>query len=828
MKNCLSTDGISCTSCYKGYYLWGGGCVKCTDENCEDCTYNAITTNSPCSKCRQGYYLNPLTSICISCSGNYNGTYCQLCDYSLDNISNNYNYKCSKCIDGYGVIIGVNSCTFCSLPNCLQCIYDPIKNKYICDNCASGYYLESYGNCSYCGDSHCTTCNKTEFSLTCTACNSGYYLNSSKKCAPCANAGIGCAECSVDENLEPICSKCIDSTYFFNDTTNNCVPCNTLVASCSKCANDISSNSILCFSCNNNYYLQNTTLCTKCQSDLCNTCSGFDFGKSCSVCKSGYYVKNSSCDICSNAVSGCKSCSKDSSNGVICSQCLSAFYLNKTKNCVTCSSFCQNCSDHDHCYSCSNGYYSQINKTGSYCLSSNCDPPISIANKVEKTCELCSDLFDNCSECNTFLVCSRCRTGNFMMLPYLNSCSLCNDSLHQIINGSFCAFVPYVADPITRSVNALTYSSFYSIDCSINQTIYIYGVFFIHYDNYLDNIDFYQDVKSVIDNNISEITSNLSLINRSSTDRYWTTYFAITSNYLGKVMNIMFPEFMNANINYRMYVWCYNKGNSHYPLNITSKVSYLDWIQDDNQGKTIKISFFIELTLNEIQRASLAIYLSDMLGLSKIKRTIIYDVIPDSETQRLRRILADAYYEYFYVKRDFTILPIDNTNNGILAKLKGTDFLKTLNLKASASGFSINNLTYIELNSTFQFVVPNFKSVDFPSILVTDNISASFNISIINTNSMIYVGIVKDVNADTVDWLMLMKGLVKEDKSFDNFQKIYLKVQEVWQWKVNNLEAGSSYVIFIGAINEDEYLSAMKTKVYRVVFKTKLYQKTKN
>ena len=784
-----------------------------------NCKYDASSGDSPCSSCRPGFYLNPLTFQCITCQGNYNGTSCLLCDYNLHPTTNIYQYKCSKCADAYGVILGVDSCTACIMPNCLTCVFDPAFNKSMCTKCASGYYQETDGNCTYCGESQCSSCTKASKSYTCTGCNEGYYLNKTNNCALCSLASKGCSVCEPDADSNPICTKCIDQTYFFNKSTNSCVNCSGLIQNCSKCIPDSNGTNALCFTCNDNYFIQSPSQCSKCQSSLCNYCSAWDFGKSCSNCISGYYVSTEKqCDVCSDLLPNCNICSKDNNEIVSCSYCKSGFFLNKTKICVACSSFCKDCTDIDHCYSCSDGYYSQINKTGQYCMSPLCDPPFSIGNETSKTCQLCSDLYENCSECSSTSNCTKCQSNSSLMLPYMSSCSPCNDDLHILSNETYCAYKPKVADPITRSRSEKTGKSVFTVDCSVNQSMNIYGVCFIHYDSYLNLITF-SDIKNRFDANYT-LYFELISINRTQTDNYWTTYFAISSNHQGKA-NFLLPEFMNADMDYRMYVWCHNNGTTQNPLNIVSDVAYLDWIQEDNKGKTIKFAFYIDNSLSNANRAFLADVLSNLLGLSKFNRQVIYNVIPDSETVRMKRILASAFYEYFYIERDYTIIPIDNSNTALLLKIDGQNFLKDLNAKITSLGFNIQTFSYLELNSTFQMEVPKLKSIDFPKILIVNNSSAAVNISVINTNAMVYVGIVNDVAINDVAWEWFLQGKANENKAFIDFQKVYLLVGEVLQWSKNDLDIGSSYAVFIGATNEDEYMSAMKTNVYRVIFKTK-------
>jgi len=692
----------------------------------------------------------------------------------------------------------------------------------MCNSCDSGYYQETTGVCTFCGDQYCTSCNKSQNSYICNQCVDSYFLDSYNICRSCQLASDGCSVCSLNTTtVKPVCLQCSSQNYNFNSSTNMCVPCSNLINNCSMCTLD-TTNSLICFICNQNFYLQTPQNCTQCQSNLCLTCSGFDSGKSCSLCMKGYYVNSQSlCDVCTKAVPNCQFCNQLSPTAnATCNTCLPGFYLNQNNSCAACGTNCQNCTNATYCNNCFDNYYAQINSTGSYCLSAQCPTPLSLADNTKNTCQLCSDLFFNCSECSSSANCTKCHdTYNTLMLTDFTSCAVCGDNLHVNVN-NYCAYKPMVADPITRSRSSLTGKVEFQFNCTVPQTLTIYGVFFLNYDNYLDNITF-DDVKGKFDNQYN-INYSVSLLNRNLSDRYWTNYFAISTDNTGNT-GFWLSEFMNADVNYRIYVWCYNNGSASQPLSIPSNNYTFDWIQEDNQGQTVKFGFKIESTLTTDQRSSLADILSNMLGLDQLNRNVIYNVIDDQQTARLRRILQQNYYEFFYIERDYTVIPFDNTNMDLLKQIQDPSFLNNINSKTNSLDFQIESFTYTLFNSSFQFVVPVFKSIDFSSILTINFTTAAMNLSIINTNANIYVGIIDDVTIDSIDWAWFVQQKANQNTSFaaGNFQKQYLKVNNIFQWKQTNLVIGKTYALYIGATNEDEFLSSLRTPILRAIFRPK-------
>ena len=140
------------------------------------------------------------------------------------------------------------------MPNCAICTFDPVANKTLCTSCNSGYYKEDYGSCTFCGDSHCLSCNKSGSAYVCNQCQDSYYLDPNNLCQPCTKASDGCSQCSLNATSGlPVCSKCSNQKYLFNTTTALCVGCLSLINNCSMCNFDPNANSTNCFICQQNF-----------------------------------------------------------------------------------------------------------------------------------------------------------------------------------------------------------------------------------------------------------------------------------------------------------------------------------------------------------------------------------------------------------------------------------------------------------------------------------------------------------------------------------------------------------------------------------------------
>ena len=175
----LNTDeeyfyGSCFTSCPSGFFTEGNECIKCPD-NCPDCTSltdcNACYNNNNSDTIEFDYgdsistakYVH-FKANSISLRRNYITSFYNKCSPCLDfcdNCDENPS-NCTTCASGYFNSSGV--CKKCN-DECKECS-GPDRNN--CTRCASGKYVNTYGNCELCG-SNCAECETTYDN--CTECN---------------------------------------------------------------------------------------------------------------------------------------------------------------------------------------------------------------------------------------------------------------------------------------------------------------------------------------------------------------------------------------------------------------------------------------------------------------------------------------------------------------------------------------------------------------------------------------------------------------------------------------------------------------------------------
>ena len=194
---CSSCYGNSynptCTSCYDGYILSGGKCLKnCTigDNNlCKSCNTEPGKIDK-CLECNERYYLprNTNQQSCMSCPNNCKkceGNNCLECDtgyHLVQNENNEYNYyynptyyySCEQCnIEGCNAYKSDSN-----LCICIECNTDP--SERILYNNSTNAFISCYGGCEIGELDKCKSCANT--GGKCAECNNGYSLNSQGKC----------------------------------------------------------------------------------------------------------------------------------------------------------------------------------------------------------------------------------------------------------------------------------------------------------------------------------------------------------------------------------------------------------------------------------------------------------------------------------------------------------------------------------------------------------------------------------------------------------------------------------------------------------------------
>ena len=119
------------------------------------------------------------------------------------------------------------------------------KEQNKCDECLSNeYILFEDGTCGHCYIEHCQKCHYTSdlYTSECDECESGFYIDSSKNCKKCnANFEISngyCSGCKDDpQNYES--GPCWCNSHYTLKDTSTCIEC-----PCACCSNKWKSVSI--------------------------------------------------------------------------------------------------------------------------------------------------------------------------------------------------------------------------------------------------------------------------------------------------------------------------------------------------------------------------------------------------------------------------------------------------------------------------------------------------------------------------------------------------------------------------------------------------------
>lgn len=235
----------STCSCYSGY-----GNSDCS-LNCYNPCRNCQDSNSQCTSCFDGYYLN--TNDCFQCNDN-----CFTCKDSSTN--------CLTCKDGF-ILQPDNTCKKICPLGCSDC-----SSQSICTKCEIGFVL-SYDLCIHC-EPPCASC--TSLPSSCTSCIENYSL-SGKTCT------YDCVENCI--NCEKPCRGCVEGYFLINNLCEKCED------SCKTCITSPGS----CSSCNKGYSLKNSH-CEKVCLPNCKSCD-----EPCLVCEDGYIRSPAGeCEFCKN------------------------------------------------------------------------------------------------------------------------------------------------------------------------------------------------------------------------------------------------------------------------------------------------------------------------------------------------------------------------------------------------------------------------------------------------------------------------------------------------------------------------------------------------
>lgn len=165
---CRACGTTSCSYCVNSYLGANGACTAVTSNTVQYCvSYSSATV---CSACASGYYLTDAKA-CAKLSDNC--------------VAGTSATVCTVCASGY-ILNASNACISGSCPtaNCNWC-----SVAGICSLCNNNYVLNAVGACisTPASVSNCITVVDAT-STTCLICASGYYKNSSGGCTYSANA----------------------------------------------------------------------------------------------------------------------------------------------------------------------------------------------------------------------------------------------------------------------------------------------------------------------------------------------------------------------------------------------------------------------------------------------------------------------------------------------------------------------------------------------------------------------------------------------------------------------------------------------------------------
>ncbi|KAH7928138.1 growth factor receptor domain-containing protein [Leucogyrophana mollusca] len=399
------------------------------------CTCPSGFTGSSCETCASGFFgpkCEACPSGCTSCDDGISGSGRCLAPIVTDPPSS------CNCINGE---CGSNGqCT------CLTG-WTAASNGTACAQCASGFFLDSTGNCEIC-QLGCAQC--ADGTGDCITCKSGFTqdANDRTKCdatTQTTSSGTACPDGSFSngsdcEPCSPLCQTCTGST------SNDCVICGSGSYSFNGSCVQTSSSGVCQGSnliANNNKHECDTCgpKCTSCGISNFNVASTIDQaqctgclpgyvlsqGKCVESCPSGTFLSpqdnltctacDSSCTSCAGSANFCLTCANNllASDGQCVNSCPSNTF-SSSGSCVSC---------HPDCATCSGGSFNQ-------CTSCNKALPVPTSGRCLPTCSQ-SQFFDTtsstCQSCDGS--CSSCSGSG----P--NNCLACSSS-SQVLRGGTC------------------------------------------------------------------------------------------------------------------------------------------------------------------------------------------------------------------------------------------------------------------------------------------------------------------------------------------------------------------------------------------------------
>lgn len=438
VNNCRPENligGVYCTKCENGYYINPSN-NSCTLGNIPFC--NIYTTSTTCEKCSTGYFLSSPTT-CTSYSLNLNckdfkpsENKCETCpenhflnsssmceayrsDLNCKEFSSGEN-KCVSCNDDYWFNASLRSCEKRTAEGCLT--INSLSDN--CIECKSMYFKVIASQVT------CLKQDFVEFCVTyfpskrgCMACDAEHYLDPiGNKCKPKPNGIANCGEYTDTS----ICKVCNEGYYL---SQNICVKVITEIENCMYYSSDG-----VCLTCKNEFFLDVFT--SSCQPVNVQNCLEYISVDICKKCKPNFILKYSdnkiNCEY--SAISGCEIAIGGTIN--TCQKCEAGKALsNNKKSCNTPSVSIPNCQEYftsDKCMVCDPGYIRSEDWADCVRIASSDHNCANAVIGLDTICEQCKPGYNK----NNEGICAMCGgTGCAVCGPEPLKCLMCNKGYYM-------------------------------------------------------------------------------------------------------------------------------------------------------------------------------------------------------------------------------------------------------------------------------------------------------------------------------------------------------------------------------------------------------------
>ena len=270
-------------------------------RNVENCLPESLLGGTLCTKCTNGFIIDPATNSCRQ--GKFKG--CQI--YLSENV-------CQECQSTH-YLVGTICQPYSDNMNCKEA--DPFKNQ--CRSCEPNHFLNFQKRCElFRSDINCDRFVPNE--NKCASCPEGFVLNvSSRTCVKRV-----AKNCGKENSISDKCDSCKPGSWMQSKVLGVCAK-STPVEECAE----YSVVSDECQKCSPDFYVVQQGKKCKHKPDGIIGCRTYsDFGV-CSGCKQDHYLVNNQCFQVSAKVENCVYYEADG----ICSVCAESYFLTPSKKC---------------------------------------------------------------------------------------------------------------------------------------------------------------------------------------------------------------------------------------------------------------------------------------------------------------------------------------------------------------------------------------------------------------------------------------------------------------------------------------------------------------